>query len=200
MLFRSPAPEQKIERDISLRNFSNTRGISGSIGFKKTANNRWLVLRAGADSHADYQDGRNNRLLNSRFESYNFKAGFGKNALNHSSANRATVSFSRFGFVFDSITSIPRDARWSRSFKGPHHQVFLANLSSEQIYFRPGGTRIQVNTGLSTNLRQEDEGGGGISLSMLLNTASLSAQVSKHLFSNTDWIYGVASSAQTNKN
>ena len=61
------------------------------------------------------------------------------------------------------------DGRFSRSMDGPHHTVLLNVLSSEND-ISLSGSGLKVNAGIQSNLRLEDEGGGKISLNMLLST------------------------------
>ena len=48
----------------------------------------------------------------------------------------------------------------SRRFDGPHHSVSFIQGSSQNTWFR-NGTEIKFNAGITSNLRMEDEGGGG---------------------------------------
>lgn len=194
-----PAPVGELKQDMGLRFYSNTLGTSFNYGIKKSEEKKWWRIRAGFDSHADYSDGNNNRVLNSRFASYNLKASVGFNRKNWVNTNNVFISYSKFGFVFDSLSRKETDARISRSFDGPHHEVFIAQASTENTFYK-GSRKVKLNGGLITNLRQEDEGGGGISLSMLLNTGTLTAQVNQALGKLNEWTYGTALFFQTNTN
>ncbi len=194
-----PAPVHQLQQEAGLQLFSNTLGTSFNYGIKKSSEHKWWKVRAGIDSHADYSDGKNNRILNSRFASYNLKASVGFNRKHWVNVNNLFISYSKFGFVFDTYSRKAEDQRISRAFDGPHHQVFLAQASSENTIYR-GKRKTKLNGGLITNLRQEDEGGGGISLSMLLNTITLNAQVNQSVGSSGEWTYGGATFFQTNTN
>jgi iron complex outermembrane receptor protein len=194
-----PAPINVRVQDVSVRLYSNTFGTSVNYGIKKSTETKWWRIRAGFDSHADYSDGANARVLNSRFASYNLKASVGFNRKNWTNVNNVFVSYSKFGFVFDSLARKENDARASRKFDGPHHQVFFVQGSSENTFFK-GSKKIKLNGGVISNLRQEDEGGGGISLSMLLNSISILAQVNQPVGKFSEWIYGASTFLQTNTN
>lgn len=71
------APEGKIVGDINTRFLSNTYGNATDIGIKGNRNNKNWRIRAGYESDADYSDGDNFRVLNSRFDGYYFKASYG---------------------------------------------------------------------------------------------------------------------------
>ncbi len=194
-----PAPVGTLQQDLGVRFYSNTLGSSLNYGIKKSTAKNWWKIRGGFDSHADYEDGKNARVLNSRFASYNLKLSAGFNKKNWVNVNNVFVSYSKFGFVFDSLSRKADDARFSRSFDGPHHEVFIAQASTENTFYR-NSKKIKLNGGLITNLRQEDEGGGGISLSMLLNTATVVAQVNQAIGKLGEWTYGSAMFFQTNTN
>lgn len=194
-----PALINTQSNDFNVRVYSNTYGLSLNYGIKKSTQDRWKVFRFGLDNHADYSDGNNSRVLNSRFASYNVKAAWGRTKEKSVHALRVNGSFSQFGFVFDSLARKEEDGRLSRSFDGPHHLVGFAQITSENTYYKEH-SKIKVNGGFISNLRMEDEGGGGISLSMLLNTLNGLAQVSKPVSKNGEWIYGTSLMVQTNTN
>ncbi|HEY9008888.1 MAG TPA: TonB-dependent receptor [Ohtaekwangia sp.] len=194
-----PAPVNSRSQDVNFRLYSNTYGMSLNYGYKKSSANEWKKIRAGFDSHGDYSDGKNNRILNSRFASYNLKAGWGKNKANSIHVVNVASSYSLFGFVFDSLSRKREDGRLSRSFDGPHHIVSYIQATSENTYFRDR-KEIKFNIGATSNLRMEDEGGGGISLSMLLNSANALIQVIRPVGFFAEWVYGGSIFAQTNTN
>ena len=194
-----PAPVGEKEQEVNLSLFSNTYGISGDYGIKKSDLRHWWILRAGGDSHGDYTDGNNHRVLNARFADYVVKAAMGSNKNNWSHTWHAMGSVSQFGFVFDSISRIEEDARLSRSMDGPHHQVFFGILSTENTRYDKSG-QLKINAGIHSNLRQEQEGGNRISLNMLLNTFSGIAQYTRYLPKNAEFSYGTDILFQTNSN
>ena len=199
ILEEKPAPINTKEKDLSARLYSNTYGLSLNYGAKKSSEDRWRKIRFGFDNHADYSDGNNNRVLNSRFASYNLKAGWGHNKENSVHALNVSGSFSEFGFVFDSLARKEEDHRLSRSFDGPHHIVGFGQASSENTFYKVR-KKIKLNAGFISNLRMEDEGGGGISLSMLLNTLNVISQVTQPVGKNGEWTYGGSFMFQTNTN
>jgi iron complex outermembrane receptor protein len=194
-----PAPMGEKVQDLTVRTYSNTYGLSANYGIKKTGEKNWWKIRGGFDNHADYTAGNNQRILNSRFASYNLKASLGFSRKNRVSINNLFASYSKFGFVFDSLSRKENDARISRTFDGPHHQVVFAQASTENTFYK-GTRKIKLNGGVITNLRQEDEGGGGISLSMLLNTATVLGQFTHQINESNEWTYGASSFFQTNTN
>jgi iron complex outermembrane receptor protein len=194
-----PAPVGSYSRDFGARIYSNTFGVSLNYGVKKSSVDRWKIFRYGLDNHADYSDGNNSRVLNSRFASYNLKAAWGKTKDDRTRVVRVAGSFSEFGFVFDSLSRKAEDARLSRTFDGPHHLVGFGQATVENTVFK-NGKKIKLNGGVISNIRLEDEGGGGISLSMLLNTLNGVGQITKPVGENAEWTYGSSLMFQTNTN
>lgn len=194
-----PAPLDSLEQDARLQIFSNTRGVSAGYGVRKSSASAWWRVHGGADSHADYSSANDTRVINSRFASYSLKAAAGFRNGRWTSTNSTLLSFSQFGFVFDTLSREVVDGRASRSFDGPHHTVMLGVFSSENTYY---GDRMKwkVNAGWISNKRQEQEGGNKISLDMLLNSASLAVQSSIPIGAYGTWTNGVSFLFQTNTN
>lgn len=194
-----PEPGMK-ESDINGSLFSNTLGLSVNAGIKKNTGTKNWRIRFGADSHADYSDGNNNRVLNSRFESYNVKASLGYTHKKWINQNNLYSSFSRFGFIMqDNQDRKPVDARISRRLDGPYHAVLFNILSSENTLFLKK-SRLEINGGLHSNLRLENEGGNHISLNMFLNTVTYNARWFKNIGQNTELVLGNETQYQLNTN
>ena len=179
--------------DYSLSFNSNTLGGMIQAGYKQSNEKTWWRIRIGADNHADYSDGNNNRVLNSRFDGYYLKGTYGFERKNWVSTNNFSTSFNRFGFIFNDIyTFVTPDNRWSRNLNdNPAHFVFLNILSSENKFSLNENLKLNVNIGIQSNQRMEKEGGGAISLNMHLltiqNLAKLEYQIdnkNKLIFSN----------------
>jgi iron complex outermembrane receptor protein len=109
-------------------------------------------------------------------------------------------SLDKFGFITaDNSNSFPYDGRWSRSMKGPHHTVFL-NILSSQNKVSLKKSSLDVNLGLQSNLRLEDEGGNHISLNMLLSTFLWRLMWNKQLNSTTELVLSNNSQVENNTN
>lgn len=165
--------DTQLHADLLSTLHSNTRGAELEAGIAKAKEHSWWRMRAGAANHADYSDGKNQRVLNSRFDNYAIKAGFGWERKRWTSINNYAASFSRFGFIFNDVyTFIQPDERWSRKLNtNPAHLVFLNLLSSQNTFELKNGDKLQLNASLQSNKRMENEGGGTISLNMHLLTA-----------------------------
>lgn len=164
------APIGKINSDFSTRLFSNTYGVATDVGVKGASEKLNWRVRAGIDSHADYTDGNNKRMLNSRFGGYYAKAGIGFNRRKWINQTNYMFTQSNFGFLMDPIQlNDPPDDRLSRSFDRPHHTVNLNIISTQNTFFFDG-SKLKLNLGFQNNNRQEQEGGNKVSLNMILNS------------------------------
>lgn len=195
-----PAATNKIESDLSLRLFSNTYGIATDAGIKGAKGNINWRVRLGAESHADYTDGNNERVVNTRFGGYYLKSSFGIRRKNWVSKNYYMFSLSNYGFIMDDAASFyDKDGRQSRSFHMPHHSVYQNVASSENtIFLRSSLLKIQL--GAQFNNRQEQEGGNKISLDMLLNTYSIKVLWEKEFSDHLTLSAGTQEMFQTNEN
>jgi iron complex outermembrane receptor protein len=72
------------------------------------------------------------------------------------------------GFILNDLKDFfSPDKRWTRVMAGPHHNVMLNVANVQNTFYGPNAV-LKMNTGLQSNLRMEDEGGGKISLNMHL--------------------------------
>jgi iron complex outermembrane receptor protein len=196
----SPIEPGKKIADVNLGLFSNTYGLSVDAGVKAATQKRNWSIRVGVNSNADYADGDNKRIQNSRFAGYYLKGSYGFTKPKWTSNNHFTSSLDNFGFITaDNANSFLYDGRLSRSMNGPHHTVFLNVLSSQnRILFQ--NSNMDINLGLQSNLRLEDEGGNHISLNMLLSTFLWRVLWNKQLSANTDLILSNNSQFENNTN
>lgn len=170
--------------NITTRLYSNTAGTLTDIGYSKRKGSSWYRLRGGIENNADYSDGNNTRVLNSRNKGYYVKAGFGFEKEKWIQNNSYNFSYNQYGFILDSLTRIyVDDPRLSRTMEGPHHNVMLNYFSSQNTILLPGST-LKVNAGIQSNKREEDEGSGQISLNMHLLSALENAKWEKDLSKN----------------
>lgn len=194
------AAEEKIDLDYNFRFNSNTLGGSSDIGVKANHNNIWWRIRIGGDANPDYSDGSGTRVLNSRFNGVYFKASFGTTRKGWTTDNNYNFSRNNFGFLFGDLYSfIGPDARYSLSLINPHHTVMLNTLSSQNTKVLKKGV-LKLNLGFQSNQRMEDEGGGSISLNMLLTTAQYNLQWIRPLNEKIEMIISHGSTFENNTN
>jgi len=167
--------------DFGTQLFSNTLGMLSDIGMSNKTDKNWWRIRIGFENHADYSDGKNNRVLNSRNRGYYLKAGFGFDKKKWRQENSYNFSYNQYGFILEDLaSSFDGDARWVRSMNGPHHNVIL-NLFNSQNTIQLKTSTLKLNAGIQSNLRMEDEGGGQISLNMHLLSLLQNARWEKNL-------------------
>lgn len=199
VLEEKPAPVGTTVQQARLGLMSNTGGITAAYGIRSSSTRRWWRITAGAEDHADYAAAADARVPNSRFAMYNAKASVGWSRGRWSSADHVHASFSRFGFVFDTLERATPDARYSRAFSGPYHQVGFVVFGSENTWYG-SRTKWNVNAGLHINRRQEQEGGDRISLDMLLSSGSALVQATTRMRGDATWSQGLSLLYQSNTN
>jgi len=190
------------ETDFSAKLNSNTGGGLLQYGYKVNKGNKWFRIRVAHENNADYSDGKNARVLNSRFDGYYLKSSFGFQKKNWISNNNFSSSFNRFGFIFNDIyTFVTPDERWSRKLNvNPAHLVLLNILSSENKIILKNNSKLSVNAGLQSNERMENEGGGAISLNMHLFTFQYLLKWEKEIAENKRIIVSHLGSVENNTN
>lgn len=194
------AIEGTTEIDVMTRVFTNTYGLSSTAGVKQSRKNLSWGTRIGYDSHADYQDGAGTRVLNSRFDNKNFKAFVQLDRKKFQSRNTYYFSAADFGFLMDAYQQFDNpDNRWARSFERPHHTVYLNLLSSENTLLLKRSV-LKFNFGSVLNNRLEQEGSGGVSLNMQLNSYSGMALLTMPISTRSKLIICSQHLFQTNRN
>ena len=159
-------PDQKT--DLNVRLSSNTLGALTDVGYRKGTKNYWWRIRGGIENHADYSDGHGARVLNSRNTGYYLRTGLGLKGEKWTQENTYNFSYNQYGFILEGLGDFfEPDARWSREMGGPHHNVLLNILNSKNNFYLDHSV-LRLNAGCQSNQRQEDEGGGQISLNMHL--------------------------------
>ncbi|HMU68375.1 MAG TPA: TonB-dependent receptor [Chitinophagales bacterium] len=190
-----------IDQDVSVKFNTNTLGEMVQYGYKRNDGAHWIGIRLAAESSPDYSDGNGTRVLNSRYDGYYLKGNYGFKKGNWISDNHYMGSFNRYGFIFSDIRDFfeTPDARFSRSFPGPHHIVALNIGTSENTIILPKSV-LKVNVGIQSNARLEDEGSGSISLFMHLVTGQYATRWTKSLNQRNTLIIAHNASIENNTN
>jgi iron complex outermembrane receptor protein len=186
--------------DAGVKFHTNTLGGTVQAGYKVNRGAKWFNIRLAAENNADYSDGNNTRVLNSRFNGYYAKLAYGFKHKRLTSENFYNFSLNNYGFIFSDITQFfDPDARWSRSMVGPHHIVTLNILTSKNT-LELRNSRLEINGGIQSNLRMENEGGGKISLNMHLLTGQYALRWNKALSERTNLVISHNLSLENNTN
>lgn len=196
------ADKGKTETDYRVKLFSNTLGMDFNFGIKTNKGNKWYGVRVSGNNHADYFDGSNARVLNSRMDGYLLKAHLGFRRKNWVCENRFISSFNRFGFIFNDIyTFVDEDARYNRSLNvNPAHLVLLNVLNSENKIILSKRQSLTFNVGVQSNRRMENEGGGAISLDMHLLTGQYQLKWKNTINKNNELVFSGSSCLEDNTN
>ncbi|HWB63114.1 MAG TPA: TonB-dependent receptor, partial [Chitinophagales bacterium] len=91
------------------------------------------------------------------------------------------------------------DPRWSRKLDGPFHSVIFNVLSSQNTITLKNSV-LKLDVGFQSNSRREDEGGGKISLNMLLTTGLYNLRWIKDINEKVEFILSNLSSFENNTN
>jgi len=198
---KKPALHQS-QSEIGLRLNSNTLGGMVQAGYKVNNGSSWWRLRIGSQNHADYTDGHQDRVLNSRFDGYYLKGTYGFQRNRWTSTNNFMSSYNRFGFIFnDAYSFIETDKRWSRDLgNNPAHMVLLNIFSSENKLQLKNNNRLSINVGVQSNDRMENEGSGKISLNMHLLTFQYLLKLEKQVSTRSRLIISHLGSFEDNTN
>lgn len=198
-----PAPAGSLQSEANAGFFSNTLGYSANAAVKKNNGKINWRVRIGNESHADYTDGNNTRVINSRFNDYIAKATLGFTHKNWVSKNNYFFAFNNYGFVGEAYDLIKLnmqvDQRWSRDLYYPHHQVFINMFTSQNTVFLKSST-LKFTAGTHFNNRQEQDLGYHADLDMQLNTYNGTFLWEKPLGNRADLTLGTNHLLQTNRN
>lgn len=191
---------EKTSYKLRTQFYSNTYGSSTEFSAGKSSGKRSWNLLVAEDSHADYSDGKGKRVLNSRYGGSTAIGSYAFRRKNWSSQNTGFFSLYKFGFVMDAYQLLEKaDARLSRTFERPHHQVLLSMFSTQNTVLLPHST-LRVNAGFFYNDRQEQEGSGGVSLHMLLGTYAAMLSWQKKINPHNEITISSQNQYQTNLN
>ena len=94
-----PAPIGSSISDYNIKLDANTLGLNTDVGLKGSTETYYWKVRLGGDTHADYLDGNDERVPNTRFNGLNFKSNFGVIRKNFVSNLNYHFSYYQFGIV-----------------------------------------------------------------------------------------------------
>ncbi len=197
--------------DFNMKLFSSTLGVSGNVGFKGSDRLFNWRVRFGGETHADYLDGNNTRVPQTRFAGYNIRSSLGFTKSDFASA----LDYSFTNYIFGILEQQEfireqgkQESRFERSFGGPHHILNVHNISSQNSVFS-GKSKYKFNFGYVYNDRQEIEGNDDRflpdslqlgNLHMTLNTFSGDISWTYDLSRTSKLSIGTQGYTQTNRN
>jgi len=200
-----PAPVDKTVSDLNMRIDSNTLGLNADAGIKGGSESFHWKARLGGDSHADYIDGEDERVPNTRFNGFNLKTNAGIVRKNLVSNLNYHFSFYQFGVVEQNEAKKKdgkEEERFGREMEEAYHQVNYHLITTQNTLF-VGASQIKVDAGAHLNNRQEQEGPEEQelgNLNMQLNTYSVNTRYVSPTFGNSQLSTGVQANIQANTN
>jgi iron complex outermembrane receptor protein len=210
------APVGKTLGEASLETFSNTLGANAIFGVKGSGQSLRWQLYVGGQSHADYLDGEDERVPNTRFAGLD-----GKGILNYNSDwgySNLEYFFSHHIHGVVEETELENESEmeeehFEREFEGPHHTIDFHVISLKNL-FLSGESKFKVNLGFQNNHRVEEEGDEEENmeinkalqeekeneLDVILNTLSYDAEWIYPVFSQAELTLGTQGQIQSNEN
>lgn len=193
----SPAPINKLVGEYHTQFFSNTLGVTNSLGLKGASEDLFGGVRATNKSHSDYKQGGGTFVPNSRFNewAFNANAGYtGKRSL-------FKINYDYFGqklgmsvpAVVPIITEQGRKTKiWYQDLE--HHLV----SSQNRILF--GQFKWETNIAWQTALRKLRTTVADPTVEMRLNTLTYDSKLYFPSSKNAEYIIGIQGMSQTNRN
>jgi iron complex outermembrane receptor protein len=207
-----PAPVGTNTADINVKFYSNTLGILADLGMKGAEKDFNWLIRFGGETHADYLDGNNDRIPQTRFGGYTVKGSTGYNKGIWAGAFDYSYTSYTYGILegreFEREFRNINETRFDRSFNGPHHKLKVHNAVFQNTFIADR-SKFKINLGYTYNRRQEIEGNDERflpdslqfgNLDMTLRTASFDGSWNYFFSPFTDLTIGSQSFIQSNKN
>lgn len=188
------AAAETTEADVNLDYFSNTEGLGTDAGVRASTKNLKYLFRGSLVSHSDYKTGDNERLTNSRFNEYDFKAGLAFQESRFKTELRYTYTISNLG-----IPEVIGEQSKKRSPELPYQKLGTHVLSSKSNLFFDKSS-LEAVVGFISNKRQEFEDGPDAALQMQLNTFSYNLRYHLPKWKYVESIVGIQGMHQTNEN
>lgn len=194
------APLGTIKGDYEMRYFSNTVGVLTNLGAKGNQGGFVWDIRGGINSNKDYIQGNNEFAPNTRFNSYNIKAGVG--AIRKIGVFKVNYEYNKSNFgmanqpALELVTINERENQF-------WYQHLTNNLLSSQNKIFLGNVKLDVDLSYQNNNRQlnGDEPGEHFTLvNMTLQTFNYRAKVSHSINEKARYVAGLQGMYQENQN
>ncbi len=205
----------KTEGEVDLKMFSNTLGVNGILGAKGSGQNWRWQLYLGGQSFADYEDGNEKDVPNSRFAGLDVKGILGYSSDWGYSNLSYSFSHHLYGVIeeVELNSSQQNEEEGGREFEGPHHKIDY-NIVTSRNQFLAGESKFRLNVGFQNNHRLEEEGnergmmmakisqevGDMGELDVILNSLSYDAEWLYPVFDQFGLTVGTQGQIQSNEN
>ena len=156
------ASDGTLEARLGSEFAGNTSGWNNNGAFKFSKNKLHFNLFGGYNSHADYADGNNLRVPNSRFNTGNIKTVLGYTGSNFSTSIKYGFLGERYGLTElddheDHEEHEEEETRGGRAPNLPFQSMNTHYLSSENSWFFTNGSKLKIDAGYISNNRKEFE-------------------------------------------
>ncbi len=180
--------------DFGQQYYTNTQGISTTLGFKKSYDKWKFLIRGAYDTHLDYKIPTKKRVTNTRYNEVNLNSGIRFNNDFISSELRYNINTSNLGLTEGISTQST-----SRILENPY-QIVTNRIVSLHNHIFLKNSKFDVDLGYITNDRSEFEDSNQASLRMKLNTLNYDVKYHLPKFKKIELIVGAQGMHQTNKN
>ncbi len=180
--------------DFGQQYYTNTQGISTTLGFKKSYDKWKFLIRGAYDTHLDYKIPTKKRVTNTRYNEVNLNSGIRFNNDMISSELRYNINTSNLGLTEGISTQST-----SRTLENPY-QIVTNQIVSLHNHIFLENSKFDVDLGYITNDRSEFEDSNQASLRMKLNTLNYDVKYHLPKFKKIELIVGAQGMHQTNKN
>ncbi|MDR2533640.1 MAG: TonB-dependent receptor [Tannerellaceae bacterium] len=164
------AAEGTLEARAASEFAGNTNGWNNNAALKISKNKLHLNIFGGYNTQADYADGNNLRVRNSRFNTGNLKAVAGYTGRRFTSSLKYGFLGERYGLSEPDEHDEPDDHEeheepgdhetpnpGQRTPALPYQHMNTHYLSSENTWFFPNGSKLKIDAGYIANSRREFE-------------------------------------------
>ena len=188
------AKANSYEANLSQKYFSNTLGSTTSFGLKSSSDNWKFLVRGGYNSHADYKNGEDFRVTNTRFDEVDAKLGLSYTNTKFSSTLRYNINNLNLG--------LPEEVEEQTKIRKPDfpRQGVLGQIASLHNVFYLNNSKIEADFGYISNKRKEFEDSSVPLLDMNLQTFNYDLKYFTPKIGKLETIVGVQGMSQTNQN
>lgn len=204
------APVGTIQADVNAGLHSNNLGNIEDLGIKGTSNKFSWRVRAGTSAFADYYDGANNRVANSRFGEQMIKGALGYTSSHWVSELVYQYNNGTYGIIEPFEKPGAEKEHFAFDLENPYH-TYSHNMAVFRNTFFIGKNQLKLTLGYQNNQRRELEPADSARhtpadtlnhtfLGFNLNTYTADAAWLMPVGENTRYTIGVQSESQNNAN
>lgn len=196
------APVGTIQADVNAGLHSNNLGNIEDLGLKGTNDKFSWRFRAGTSSFADYYNGANERVANSRFSEQLIKGAVGYNTSKWVSELVYQYNNGTYGIIEPFEKPNAQEEHFAFDLETPYH-TYSHNMAVWRNTFFLGKNQLKVSLGYQNNQRRELEPGDTLRHTFLgfnLNTYTANVAWVMPVSDKTKYTIGVQAENQQNKN